>query len=227
MHTTNKFRHEFKYMISYSDYLTIRSQIKPIMQLDSHTSDCGTYFIKSIYFDDINDSALRDKIDGVNKRDKFRIRMYNDDDSFISLEKKSKINGLCLKCSAPLTRSECESIIRGDYEFLSESDDSLKLELYIRMRNDQLKPKVLVAYTREPYIYEPGHIRITFDSELRTGIRSTDLFDSSKLLPAASSDKIILEIKYDEFLPEVIACAAGAGRRTNAFSKYAECRMFE
>lgn len=223
----NKFRHEFKYSINYSDYLTIHSQLRSIMQPDPHVSSDGKYFIKSLYFDDPYDTALRDKIDGVNIREKFRIRMYNDDETFISLEKKSKINGLCLKESVPLTKEECISIIDNNYEFLSSSANQLMLELYTKMRSDLLKPKVLVAYIREPYIYEPGHIRITFDSELRTGLHSTEFFKSEKLFPAASSKAIIMEVKYDEFLPEVIACIIGAHRRAAAFSKYAECRMYD
>jgi len=222
-----KFRHEYKYSINRADYLSIRTQLRPIMQQDPHISAEGTYFIKSLYFDDPYDTALREKIDGVNRREKFRIRMYNDNDSFILLERKSKINGLCLKCSTPLTKPECESIISGEYSFLSETGDPLKQELYTKTKHDLLRPKVLVAYTREPYIYTPGNVRITFDSQLRTGLHSTEFFNPAKLFPAGAADKIIMEVKYDEFLPELIACIIGAHRRTGAFSKYAECRMYD
>ncbi len=107
-----KFRHELKHEISFSDMMELSSRLSAIMRTDENSKD-GVYKIRSMYFDDVYDSALKDKINGVNFREKFRIRYYNDDTSFIRLEKKSKINGLCNKISAPLTKSEAQKIAHG------------------------------------------------------------------------------------------------------------------
>ena len=107
------YRHELKYKISYPDYLAMRSRLRPVMKADPHASAGGRYLVRSIYFDNLNDKALREKIDGVAKREKFRIRYYNDDLSYIVLEKKMKIGSLCLKCSAPITEEECRKILNG------------------------------------------------------------------------------------------------------------------
>ena len=107
------YRHELKYSISYPDYLTIRGRIKNLMRPDPHAGPDGKYRIRSIYFDNIDDKALREKVYGVSKREKFRIRYYNDDFSFITLEKKMKIGCLCLKYDATITEEECRKILAG------------------------------------------------------------------------------------------------------------------
>ena len=98
------YRHEWKHEINYSDMLILRQRLSAITKPDSHAVD-GKYEIQSLYFDNLKDKALREKLDGVNYREKFRIRYYNDDTSFIRLEKKSKINGLCQKTSVPIRHS--------------------------------------------------------------------------------------------------------------------------
>ena len=109
-----KFRHELKYTIGYADYLALRARLRAVMQPDGHVDEEGKYLIRSIYFDNYRDKALREKKDGVSKREKFRIRYYNDDFSFISLEKKMKVNDLCLKLDAPLTENQCRRLLAGD-----------------------------------------------------------------------------------------------------------------
>ena len=100
------YRHELKFSISYSEYIAMRKRLQNIMSSDPHTDSEGLYQIRSIYFDNSDDKALREKIDGIQKREKFRIRYYNDDFSFITLEKKMKINELCLKYDARITESQ-------------------------------------------------------------------------------------------------------------------------
>ena len=129
-----KFRHEYKHQINLADIYGLRTRLSAVVKHDSHASDDGTYFIKSLYFDNYMDKALREKIDGVNKREKFRIRYYGTDTSFIKLEKKSKINGLCNKISCPITAEECQKIIDGDIEFMKDSEFELMRELYSKMK---------------------------------------------------------------------------------------------
>ena len=221
-----KFRHELKQEITYADMLVLIQRLKTVMQKDSHAID-GRYEIRSLYFDNLNDKALKEKIEGVNIREKFRIRYYNRDTSLINLEKKSKINGLCLKESVSLTIDQTEAIINGDYTWMAASKKSLIRELYIKMKQEELHPKTIVDYIREPFIFGPGNVRITLDYNIRTGISYVDFLNNSCVTVPIANNPIILEIKWDEYLPDIIKdiIQLNSGR-IGAFSKYAACRMY-
>ncbi len=223
-----KYRHEYKIHINLGDYYIIRSRVKQIMKLDDHAKEGGQYTIRSIYFDNINDTALFEKISGVNHRKKFRIRFYNGDTSYIRLEKKIKNNGLTSKLSTRLTKDECLKIINNDIDWLCSRDEKLLNELYIKMKNGLYRPKTIVDYIREAYIYPIGNVRVTFDSSIRSGLFSTKIFDSKlPTVEVLDPNKLILEVKYDEFLPDIIADIIQTGeRRAKSVSKYALCRIF-
>lgn len=223
-----KYRHELKYEIAYAEYLQLYSRLKNVMQADPHASHCGKYKITSLYFDNFYDKALREKIDGISVRDKFRIRFYNDDFSFIILEKKSKRNSLCLKKSCSITKEECKKILAEDIEWAKNSDRELLREFYNCCETLLLKPKTIVSYDRMPLIYAPGNVRVTFDMNIRSGLYNTDLFDVNQPLAEVLKNKIILEVKYDEFMPDIIKTLLQIGiPRVQAFSKYAACRKYE
>lgn len=224
-----EFRSELKHYINYQDYLIIRSKISNFLTLDKNVyKDSFEYKIRSLYFDNFNDKVLEEKLLGLNKRDKFRIRYYNDDDSFIRLEKKSKINGLCKKLSCPITKEQVLKIIDNDIDFLIKSEEPLFQELYVKMKTEFLRPKTIVDYDREAYIYKVGNVRITFDKNLRTGIISKDIFNKELCtIDVIDKDYIVLEVKFDEFLPEFILNLLQLGERSKtSISKYALCRMY-
>ena len=221
-----KYRHEWKHELNRLDLLTLRQRLRALMEPDPHAED-GSYFIRSLYFDNLRDKALREKLDGVNMREKFRIRYYNRDPSVIHLEKKSKVSGLGTKDSAPLTGEEAQRIVDGDIGWMLESPHPLVQELYCKMRSQGLQPKTIVDYTREPYVYGPGNVRVTLDYDIRTGLSCTDFLDPDCVTIPAGDAPIILEVKWDEFLPDVIRDAVQTpGRRASAFSKYAQCRIY-
>ena len=220
------FRHEIKHEISYSDMLVIRQRLRAVAKPDSHAVN-GRYFIRSLYFDNLTDKALREKLDGVNCREKFRIRCYNNDFSLIHLEKKSKLNGLGSKQSTDLTADEVKMIISGDIGWMLKSERPLVQELYSKMKTQGLKPKTIVDYTREPFVYPAGNVRVTLDYDIRTGILSTDFFNEECLTVPVREQAVVMEVKWDEFLPTVIRDAVQLdGRRSTAFSKYAVCRVY-
>lgn len=196
------------------------------MQPDAHATD-GTYFIRSLYFDTPKDTALREKLDGVSSREKFRIRCYNHDPSLIHLEKKSKLAGLGCKESADLTAQEAQRIIDGDILWMQQAEQPLIRELYTKMQTRQLRPKTMVDYIREPFVYAPGNVRVTLDYDIRTGLRSTDFLNPDALTIPAGDAPILLEVKWDDFLPDIIRDAVQLeDRRVTAFSKYAQCRIY-
>lgn len=220
------YRHEWKYEISYLDMLVLRQRIGAVARSDPHAID-GRYLIRSLYFDNAEDKALKEKIDGVNVREKFRIRYYNLDTSVIHLEKKSKLNGLGTKLSAPLTAEQAQKIADNDIEWMRHSEYELIQELYHKMTCQGLRPKTIVDYTREPFIYDPGNVRVTLDYDIRTGLGCTDFLDPDCVMIPAEGAPIILEVKWDEYLPTIIKQAVALpSRRSAAFSKYAQCRMY-
>jgi len=114
---TEKLRHERKHPINPADCFALRARLRLIAGYDYHAGADGKYKVRSLYFDNPDDMALRQKLDGVDNREKFRIRYYDNDPSFIRLEKKTKINGLCGKRCAVLTREQCEYLIHGNIQW--------------------------------------------------------------------------------------------------------------
>lgn len=221
-----KFRHEFKHEISEFDYLLLQSRLSCTMQRDMN-GDNGKYKVRSLYFDNLYDTALREKIDGVNRREKFRIRNYNDNTDFIRLEKKSKVNGLCNKVSAKITAEEVDKIINGDTGFMATSKEALIRELYTKMTTKGLQAKTIVDYTREAYTFPAGNVRITLDYDIRTGLSCTDFLNGDSVTIPVGEKVIILEVKWDEYLPEFVRDIVQLGdKQSSAFSKYAACRVY-
>ena len=221
-----RYRHEWKHEIDLADRLALRARLGAVCRADRHAMG-GSYQIRSLYFDDRRDKALREKIDGVDRREKFRIRYYNGDPSFIRLEKKSKWNGLGAKAMAELSAGEVQAIVDGDLAWMPDSGRPLVQELYHKMRSQGLRPRTIVDYAREPFVYAPGNVRVTLDYDIRTGLGCVDFLDQACVTVPAGEAVSILEVKWDAFLPGIIRDAVGLpNRRAGAFSKYAACRIY-
>ncbi|MHB8063854.1 MAG: polyphosphate polymerase domain-containing protein [Ruminiclostridium sp.] len=222
-----KLRHEYKIFLNYSDYLTIRSRLRAVIPHDKHVDETGEYKIRSLYFDNADNKALWEKICGVSVREKFRIRCYDDNYEFINLEKKSRINGFCNKVSARVTEDEVRKIINGDIEWMLHSDRPLVSELYVKMKTEQLRPKTIVDYYREPFVYTAGNVRITLDRNIKTGVNSIDMLDPNVPMIMAKGQTIILEVKYDKYKPTMISdIIMVQDRLVSSFSKYVACRIY-
>lgn len=221
-----QFRHEYKHEITEADRLALRARLQAVAQPDGNGSG-GLYQIRSLYFDNLEDTALREKIDGVNLREKFRLRYYNGDSSFIRLEKKSKVNGLCRKQGETLSAAEAAALLMGDTAWMLTSSRPLIEELYTKMKLGGLFPKTLVDYTREAFVFPAGNVRVTLDYDIRTGLYGTDFLNPACITIPAGSSPIILEVKWDAYLPDIIRDAVSLrGCRAAAFSKYAACRIY-
>ena len=183
--------------------LVLRQRLRAVAQPDEHAAG-GKYQIRSLYFDTPSDKALLEKINGASRREKFRIRYYNSDTSLIHLEKKSKRGSLGNKQSAVLSAAEVSALLQKDLAWMPESGEPLVRELYSKMRTELLEPKTIVDYTREPFVYLPGNVRITMDYDIRTGLKSMDFLGPGVTIPAGDAP-IILEVKWDAFLPSIIS----------------------
>lgn len=221
----SKGRHELKHYINYSDVLQIRTKLPFIATTDKNAVEGNSYRVKSLYFDNYDDKVLKEKLDGVNHREKFRLRLYNNDFSYIRLEKKSKSNGICFKKNTIISSEECTRLLNGDLDVLKENGSDLCLELYTKMKYQYLRPKNIVDYCREAFIYPMGNVRITLDYDIRTSFSIHD-FLKTEQVPFPLSGIYLLEVKYDHFLPEVIkGMVSLSNRKSTAFSKYSATRI--
>lgn len=222
-----QWRHEWKHEISPADRLVLRQRLGAVCMLDPHAQN-GSYAIRSLYFDNLNDRALREKLDGVDRREKWRIRYYNGDTSLIHLERKAKAHGLGTKDSCALTAAEAQRIVDGDVAWMATDSRELVRRLHVAMTCQGMRPKTIVDYRREPYLYGPGNVRVTMDYDIATGLMATDFLNPSCPTVPVPGDPIILEVKWDAFLPSIVRDAVQlTGRRTSAYSKYASARMYE
>ena len=193
------------------------------MERDPHARPDGTYTVHSLYFDDWRDTALREKIDGLPRREKFRIRYYNGDLSFIRLEKKSKVRGLCRKEGAPLSLEQCRQLMRGEFWRLPQQAHPLVAEFAAKCRWRQLRPRTCVVYRRDAFLYGPGNVRITVDDRIGSGSPAGFLEPDQ---PLCTGSTVLLEVKSDQFLPEHIAGLVELSHRWGtAFFKYACARQ--
>ncbi|MDR1000725.1 MAG: polyphosphate polymerase domain-containing protein [Clostridiales bacterium] len=220
-------RREYKHSLNFGDYIVLRNRLRHTMKRDPHTGLNGEYRVRSLYFDTPGDKALREKIDGVDNRDKFRIRRYLNSEDYIVLEKKSKRHGLCYKQSARVTVDEVRALLNGETKWLLDKNLPIAKELYTRIQSECLSPKTVVDYIREPFIYAAGNVRVTFDRDIHTGVFSTDFLNDEMPAVPAGDEIVLLEVKYDQFIPSHLVNLLRLGdRRASACSKYALCRIY-
>ncbi|MDO5294277.1 MAG: polyphosphate polymerase domain-containing protein [bacterium] len=218
------FRHELKFLISEEEKEAIISRLSCLMQCDRHAKN-GIYQIRSLYFDDQNESAYVDKLSGTSSRKKYRIRNYNFSDEVIRLERKRKEDAYINKVSVLLSKEETLQLMEGKFDFLLERDEPLCKDFYVECVINHMRPKVIVDYDREPYVYAAGDVRITFDSHIRAGVFKEDMFDPNlPTIEVLEPGQLIMEVKYTEFLPYVIRdLLPTADSAYMAASKYVMC----
>ena len=223
-----KGRRELKHEMTKADCFLLRNKLKHFMEVDPHAADNeGKYLIRSVYFDNFDNKVLTQKKEGFYERDKFRVRLYDFNTDYINLEKKSKRNNLTYKQKCQLTATEYEKIRFGDITWMEDDSRSLLQDLYVQMSMFQLKPLTVVDYEREVFIYKYGNVRVTFDSSIRTSLRNNDVLNPNLAMVDTNPDVVVLEVKYDEFLPTVIKQLLQIGNlRNGAYSKYHISRMY-
>lgn len=224
-------RHELKFFINPVEYEVLRRVLDHTLLRDPNGNENNEYHIRSLYFDTWFNDALIDKQDGVKDRDKYRIRIYNFSDRVIRMECKTKVGSLISKRSMGIPKLLAEQLIAGDPTGLERTRSGLLRDVYREMAVGGLHPVVIVDYVREAYIHQAEEVRITFDKHLHTGLRSRDLFNPDvPTVPAFDHDEMILEVKFNRFLPPYIRdllCTHVHSAQNSAISKYVWCRRFE
>lgn len=231
MANTLPLRHELKFFINEEQHFLLSHALDRTLHRDPNGDENNEYHIRSLYFDDVYNTALYDKLDGDQNRDKYRIRIYNFSDRVIKLECKTKIGTLISKRSISIPRDLCEQLMAGDPAGLENTRSGLLNDVYREMTVNLLRPVVLVDYVREAWLHPAEEVRITFDKQLRSGLNSIDLFDPYvPTVPPFDHGEIILEVKYDRVLPPYIRdilCTYCPNATQTAISKYTWCRRFE
>ena len=172
-----KYRHELKFKISNSAAEVLKQKLSLILKKDKNAyySD-GSYLIKSLYFDDLDSTSYYEKMDGVLYRKKYRIRIYNNNDEFIRLEKKMKHNTYTAKEQILISKDIYSKILNGKLDEI-DSPTGLLEEFITNSKTKHLVPSVIVLYHRIAFTYPISEVRITFDSHIQSGLYNYDLFD--------------------------------------------------
>jgi len=223
-------RHELKYYINYIDYMYLSSILSNLFNKDRYEEKIDGYHVRSIYFDNKSDNNYYQKLSGIENRKKYRIRIYNLRSDAVRLEIKNKDNNIISKETIFINRDDVKAITSGEYECLLKYDNRVARKIYSEFKKDYYKPVVMIDFIRCAYYYDFYDLRITFDKQLKKNeINIYDIFKKNLTMDAVlNSNKIILEIKYNNILPIWIKNLLQISRFERcAISKYTLSRFIE
>ncbi len=198
-------RHELKYLISNTAYHELVNKLEHILKPDAYSIPRQGYFIRNLYFDSHDDECLYAKQSGIMHRQKYRMRIYDLNSNIVKFEIKSKHNNQIFKESATISKESALRIIDGDFNELLTYENPILNKIYKRFTGRMYRPKVIIDYTRDAFVYDFFNTRITIDKDLHSNNSDYDLFsDNLHTIPVILEGKQILEIKYEHVLPEYI-----------------------
>ncbi len=227
-YTEAKYRHEYKYVCDAMQNAVLKTRARAILKRDEHVGFDGFYRIRSLYFDDLEDRCYYENEGGIGERDKYRVRIYNGNISRITLEKKSKVRGMTLKIQNRISREQCRQLMAGMIPLVSEDMTDCLKQLLTEMRMKNMRPKVIVEYVRCPFVERNGNVRITFDEAISSSNEIGRFLEQELILrPVMERGWGVLEVKWDEYLPDYIKNALQLGTLSwSSFSKYYLCRRY-
>ncbi|WP_099466981.1 polyphosphate polymerase domain-containing protein [Konateibacter massiliensis] len=224
-----KYRHELKYVCNEMELSVIAGRLAPLMSIDKNAREKGSYNIRSLYFEDYYNTCFQENEAGTDPREKFRIRIYNGSTKRISLELKKKERGKTLKEACPLTLEQCRMLMKGIPLPVSSQYDKTLQKLNLLMRTRLMRPSIIVDYDRVPYVCKDGNVRVTLDRNVSSSVYVSEFLNPQiRKRPILPAGKHILEVKYDEFIPDYIKDNMELSTlRQTAFSKFYLCRIYK
>lgn len=222
------YRHELKFLVTDAQLKLIYYRLKLLMGQDLHQKE-GVYTVRSLYFDDFCNSCMEENESGIDRRRKYRIRIYDGNDETIKLEKKIKYRGMTRKISGEISREDCLAYMSGRAPQMNPDRTELEKELYAEMKISGMHPVTVVEYERCAFVEPRGNVRVTFDRNI-SGSEKVGQFLDKKVMavPLLPKGNHVLEVKYDELLPEYIAQVLEIGvLQRSAFSKYYYARNYK
>ncbi len=218
------YRNEWKFLTNVHQKEVMANKLSRMCQRDSHSDAEGGYWVSSLYFDDYNQSAFFDKLSGIRDRKKFRVRIYNHQSDVIKLERKIRRGHVTEKSHIRISKDEYDAVVHGDVSFMRHKDDAVARDFYLHYRTKNLRPRVVVEYRREAFMYRYGKVRITLDYLLKAGVFQKDLFSHGYMISAMPFDQIILEVKHTGYLPDVVRSVIQTDNlQWQSSSKYVKC----
>ncbi len=198
-------RNELKYYISNIEYHALVNKLVHVLKPDDYSKPGKGYFIRSLYFDSYDDECLYEKQSGDMFRAKYRMRIYDTKSETVKFEIKNKANNQIFKETATISKESAYKIIEGDYGELLTYNNPILNKIFKKFTAKQYKPKVIIDYTRDAFMFDFFNLRITFDKDLHSCNTDFDLFsDNLHTIPVILEGKQIMEIKYETVLPEYI-----------------------
>lgn len=223
-----KYRHEYKYLCDAMQNAVLKTRVRSLLKQDMHTAGTEAYRVRSLYFDSIKDDCYYDNESGVGERDKYRIRIYNEDTSYIVLEKKSKSRQMTRKQSCCIDESICRRLMTGQNVRISDNMSEEEKKLLSELQTKSLRPVVIVEYLRYPFVEKSGNVRVTFDENIGSSNEISCFLEKRiSIRPVLEKGKSVLEVKWDEFLPSYIKNQIQlSSLQWSSFSKYYLCRKY-
>lgn len=219
------YRVEDKYLLPRNDYYELQERLRTVMQPDIYAGSDGQYTISSLYYDDIADTDYHETVAGNPHRSKHRVRIYNHSLDTIRLEIKTKHYQRIAKVSEAITQGELTALMEGRTIAWGASRDDARSAFNEAILTRHLTPKVIVTYERTAFIYGPGNTRITFDTNIRASNDVLRFGDGGILYDHPEDEDYVLEVKYDQFLPDHIRQILETNTMLReTYSKYAICR---
>lgn len=213
-------RRELKYLMNYEDSIRLQSELESLLKLDKHSQN-GYYKVRSLYFDSWNNKDFVQKLDGVERRRKIRLRIYDVQQNNAKFEIKEKYGAYQKKDSLIVDRTDVQKYMKGEYGRLLDHDEETAIKLYSLLTLGAYRPAAIVEYERRAYTYSEFNTRITFDRNVRTSEVFFDLYSSDIPFVPVYMDQVILEVKYNGVLLESVKSILGKYNLTNvSVSKY-------
>ena len=216
MEILKTFRHEYKYVIPYGDMLKLREKLDDILTLDRG----GSYVVRSLYFDSVDDEDYYEKQAGVMVRKKLRLRIYDINSDYAKLEIKGKYDIHQLKESLVIKKDDAKKIINGDYDCLLKMDNDLAKRMYTYFLTGY-RPKIIIEYDRYAYTTTTT-TRITFDYNIKKSLDFDDFYTNDiNYIELTNPNDVVLEVKFDRFLePYIGEILSKYVSRNQSVSKY-------
>lgn len=223
------YRHEIKFVCAESSLYIMEEKVRHICHPDVHAGARGSYVVRSLYFDTYEDDCLQERLNGEGDGKKYRIRIYDGSTEMIKLECKYSSHGMKAKKTCRINEKQCEQLIHGSAVGKTEASQEVLRQFLAERSTRLLMPKVIVEYTRAPYVYEAGNVRVTFDRNIRSSAEVSRFLDKGILWRGIIQEgKQLLEVKYDRQLPGAVMDVLTGGQimSRTSFSKYMLCRIY-
>jgi hypothetical protein len=219
-------RCEKKYIINEADYNILAPLLRATLKRDAFLNGDNEYYVRSLYFDTLDDKDYKEKQAALEKRQKVRLRIYDTGQGFVKLENKRKYGRYMIKHVTEISADTAKSMLKGEYEgLLAYKNDAIN-SIYAELISTNRVPRIIVDYHREAYVDKNMGFRINFDKRI-SATEKCELFnDKLCLAPFGRNGYFVLEVKYSDYVPAHIqSILSSFNLIETTYSKYVFSRL--